>query len=627
MGLFFMADNKKEKTTTDSQDNLLAKLTTRLSVAKKAEREQRKWWKQVLKVLDFKREVTIGGDTNTQKIKYPLVWAAYDNYISELSFTPPQTIIEAEAKEDLVKKVFWKGVLEYAKRKDLKLVDLKEQFIQSFIITGKAIYKIGRHIENQKGVKKVKGEDGKTIVKQDIEGIVENKTFVEVIDPRRFYMSPETKYRGPVLGEECPYVIEEMVKTKEHIENEYNIKIDDDELELIDPDFGLDKEDKDIDSSPSLPGENTDDLKRVRLFAYHGVWEGKSNMQVLFTYKKIVQTKENQYKWGNKKPYVVALNFKNFFKPTARGSLDSVLDLDQEFNEHMNKRRTYIRRMVNPKWAKLKGTQVDETALLDPDVGIIVDESEPNSFRPVLPPTLDSSIFKQSEDVEQLFYLLTGIIYGQTSLSKAGTATGQGIMEKGKDVKSGRMTTKLERAQEELEMMILQLEQQYAPLDGTDIRITGSDVVEMIRNKKFLHQTAVQLWEQNGQEGQPPVDEYEKFSLSEDGKSIYTNYTRDDIEGEFELTIISQSSNRSNRNIQAQQILNALKLASPDSGVNSPELWKRLFVLWEMNDIDNLVNKDSTQQQQAGGQPAGNVRQPTEGALQGPIQAQANRTV
>lgn len=617
---------KKPTKEKQNEDNLQI-LKTRLAVSRRYDKTQRDQLKETIKVLDYRREITVGGDTTTQKVKYPLAWAAYENFLSQLTAIPPQVVIEAEGKEDIVKKIFWKGILEYTKRK-LRLTDVKEDFIDSFIQAGKAVYKIGRTVETRKGVKEVKGEDGKTIIKQEFEGVVENKSFVEVVDPRRFYMSPETKHYGPVLDEHCPYCIEEMIKTPEHIEKMYGIKVKEEEKELIDPDEEWDKDDT---NKTTFPGEKTDDMKRVRLYAYYGVWKGKENQEVLFTTKRIIKERELPYQWGNKKPYLVALNFKKFFRPVARGAMDSILDLDQEYNEHMNRIRTYIRRMVNPKWAKLKGTQVDEDALLDPDTGVVIDESQPNAFRAVTPPSIGAEIFNKATSVEQLFYLLSGIIYGTPALNKVGTATGQKMQEGATDVKLARMIRKIERTQEELETMLLQLEQQYAPKDGTDIRIVGTDVVDMIKNKKFLYKEQLKLWQRQGQQGPPPVDEYEKFALSEDGKSIFTNYTREDIQGQFELTILSQSSNRSDRLIKSQQILNALRESANDPTVNRAELWKRWFVLNEMNDIDNLIAKQPVQQTipPANGeaQPMQNVKVPNEANLQGAIESQANRIV
>lgn len=620
-------------------DNKIDILKTRLSVARSNEKDARKRWKEIIRLLEFKRDITVGGETSTQKIKYPLFWAAYDNYLSELTATPPQAVIEAEGREDLVKKIYWKGILENVKRR-IHIGDLKERFVQSFVTTGKAVYKVGRKVETEKRVQKVKDKDGKTLVQAESEVVTKNETFVENIDPRKIYLSPETKYIGPVLGGECPYLIEEMVKTKEYVEETYGVKLEDDELEEIDPDIG-DNEDKETSNRDRLPSENRDDLKRVRLYAYYGVWDTKDgqkpNCEVLFTYKRIVRQRELPYEWGQKKPYIVVYNFNEFFKPHARGCLDPVMDLDQEYNENMNRIRTYVRRMVNPKWAKMKGTTVDEDALLDPDVGVIVDESEPNAVRPLTPPPIDSSIFDKSTTVEQLFYLVTGLTYGASALNKNKTATGQNIQEQGANTKINRMVRKLERGQEELETMILQLEQQYAPQEGADIRITGADVVKMIRDRKFLSQVAMQQWQKQAmiaqQMGSPvppqPVDEYEKFAISEDGRSIYTKYTPEDIQGQFELKIISQSSNRSNKAVRAQQIINALEMSVNDPSVPRADLWRELFALWNMDDLVDKVNDLPSNPMVApvGNQPLDNSKATTEAQLQGGVKAQANQTV
>lgn len=593
---------KQKDEEKEAKKEELGVLLGRLSVAKAFEKEHRaRFWKRVITALNFQHNVTVtGGTTSVRQIKYPLLWSAYDNYISELNAAPSQIVIDAGGKEDSVKQAYWKGILDYSKR-ILHVEDLREEFVQSFVTVGKAVYKVGRTVRTEMSEKEATDpKTGKALVKSKEEVVTENKTFVDVVDPRKFWVSPETHYKGPILDDDCPYTIEEMVRSKEYLEAAYDIKIRKDELELISSDeLGeSDKTDlKNID-------EKTDDLKRVRLYVYYGVWDigGKSdtNAEVLFTKKRVIKARHFPYEHG-KKPYIYLLNFKKFFKPLANGCLDAVLDLDQEYNEHMNLVRTILRRMTHPKWAKLKGTQVDESALLDPDVGTVVDESVPNAFRAVEGPKPDAALLEKSNVVEQLFQLVTGVIYGQTALQKVGTATGQTIAENGNDTKVGRMIRLLERADEELNTMILQLEQQYAPADGVDIKITGSDIVQMIKNKKKLYQVAVDAYKQTHtpepgnttvppQEGDtPPVDEYENFTLSSDGKKVYTHYTPEEIQGEFELSVVSQSSNRSNRLIKSRQALDSLKESANDPLVNRQELWRRKFQYDGWDDVDNLV--------------------------------------
>lgn len=621
------------------------RLMDRLNASQKYEEDQRKTWKKVLQVLDFKREVTTGSDTVTTKVKYPLLWSAYDNYLSELSTVPPQTIIEADGKEDLVKKVFWRGVLEYRKRK-LRIEDLKEEFVQSFITVGKSVYKVGRVVETAKGKKEAKGKEGETLVEEEVEAITRNETFVSVVDPRRFWVSPETRYTGPILGEECPYCIEEMIKSPEYLEERYGIEVREDEKEVISPDEFTDDKTK---NAPS--GDNSDDMKRVRLYAYYGDWtiNGKlhHNCEVLFTTKRKIQERAIPYD-HKKKPYIMGLNFRKFFQPIARGALDAVLDLDQEYNEHMNRLRTILRRTASPKWVKLKGTVVDEAALLNPDVGLIVEESQVNAFRPLEGPRVDPALFEKATAVEQLFQLLTGIVYGSTAIKEAGTATGQGIVEKGADTKTSRMSKILERCQEELEIMMLQLEQQYAAEDPTDIRITGADVVQMIKNKKTLHKASMDIWQRKQDMAQqpqidpatgqpmpqeptepepPPIDEYERFQISEDGRAIITSYNKEDIQGEFELTVISQSSNRSNKAVQAQQILLALDKAAAEPSIRAG-LWKRLFTNYNWEEMMEAINAKPMQAAAPalpGGQPG--MAPPTPAGMQGAINREATATV
>lgn len=612
----------KDKTIHEDADKkALQTLHTRLQYAKNGEKEEHNRLKKVLKVLDFKREVSVGSDTRVSSIKYPLLWSAYDNYISTLSTNPPQIVIDADGKEDFVKKIYWRGVLEYAKRK-IGVEDLEESFIQSLIVSGKGVWKVSRSVETVKETTDITDLDGNKVGENTEEAIVKNISAVETVDPRRVYISPETKYKGPVLGDECPYIIEEMHKTPDYILETYGVEVSEDECEQIDDETLIDGE---TSKTPS-DYEDKDDMKRVRFYAYYGVWKvnGKleKNAEVLFTKKRVVKQRKFPYQHG-KKPYIYALNFKDFFKPTARGSLDAVMDLDQEYNENMNRIRTYIRRMVNPKWAKLKGTKVDEAALLDPDIGVIVDESEPNAVRPLVGPTLDAAVFDKATSVEQLFQLLTGIVYGSTAIKNAGTATGQGIVERGADVKIGRIARVYERACEERDIMLLQLEQEYAPTEGTDIRITGADVVQQIKNKKALYTESKRLYdEQQGAAGMPaeqqvdengqpivdpamgglepegmanptapmeePVDEYEKFEIAEDGRSVVTNYTREDIQGLFELKVISQSSNRANRAVQASQIEKLL----PQT-INEPDirkaLWRRLAVNYGWDEVVDAV--------------------------------------
>lgn len=662
---------KDQATLTPTSNDRLAILMSRMEVAKDFEKNEREMWKRVSKAVELEREIEANGSSASQRIKYPLVWGAYDHYQSTLTSTPPQTVISSDDINDHAKTLYWRGIVDYQERK-LKLDDVKYEFVQSFIVTGKAVYKAGRHVETQVGKEAVehKTADGKTLkVERDVEEITVNENFVDVVDPRKVWVSPDTRYKGPILGEECPYVVEEMIKIPDYVEKTYDVELTDEEKETI-------SIHEDVDDNTKLTDKlkNKDDLLRVRVYAYHGMWNLKSkakdgkeasdaqadgefypNAEVLFTKKRILYEGPCRYAHGNK-PYIYLLNHRKFFKAKAMGVLDAVLDLDQEYNEHMNRIRTYIRRLVNPKWAKLTGTKIDEAALLDPDIGLVVDESQANSFRPVDPPKLDAAIFEKATATEQLFQFLTTITYGQTALRDQGTATGQQIAEKGSDTKIGRMVRLLERAHEELLTMILQLEQEFADPDGTNLKILGSDIIEQIKNKKKLYQIQMQMFTQqqqalqSGMAGQDesgavvsletgvpmgmvmdePVDEYANFMLSDDGKTVYTKYTPQEIQGAFELYIVSQSSNRNDRSVRSAQILKALELSVNDPFVQRPELWRLWFNLNGERDTDRLVQSASVNPALPapdGTVPAGETAQPSETAQNGAVRAAANRTV
>lgn len=636
---------KKEKTKEDEREMDLQVLKTRLDVAMAFEEKHRTLTKTLIKILDGLRDVLIGGDTTTQKIKYPLLWLAYDNYLSQLSQSAPQIVIEAEGKEDAVKKAYWKGILNYKKR-ILHVDDLREQFIDSLLVSGKGVYKIGRVVETKKQKQEVTGPDGTVLMEREVEAIVKNETFIEVSNPNKIYISPETIYKSPVLGEECPYVIEEMIKTPEYIYETYGVECEESEKEFIDPEEESTKDSRDSAMSRASEAGKAD-MKRVRVYAYYGVWKmgGNTvqNCEVLFTNKRILKEREFPYEWGNKKPYVYSFAFKKFFKPKGKTPLEPVMDLDKEYNEHMNRIRTILRRLANPKWEKLKGTKVDEAALIDPDVGVIVEVSQLGAVKALEMPQINPELFRKSEAVEQLFQLITGIVYGATAIKNIGTATGQNAADQGADTKMARLSRVVERAEEERDIMMLQLEQQFAPQEGVDIRVTGADVVQMIKNKKFLHKTEMELWEQSQAIAQqqslttgvqteaipPPVDEYDKFQISDDGRSVYTSYTREDIQGQFELSVISQSSNKANKAVQAQQTINALNSTQPQETAIRAGLWRRLFSTYGWDDLVDSVDSvpQIPQMQAPPGTPPGASTNPSESAIQGAVTSQANKVV
>lgn len=638
---------KTYKSDTQTREDRHKLILARKNVAFNVDKEARKRWIEINKILDFKRDRVVGSDTQSIKIKYPLLWTAYENYIATLTAAHPQTVIQADGREDLIKQIYWKGVLDYVKRK-IYADDSYDEFIQSFVVAGKAVLKVVRDIDVSEVEETIKsGENSYTVMKRKEDVVKTNQTVVECIDPRRVWLSPETRYKGPVLGDECPYIIEEMIKDPDYIEQKYNVELEDSELESISIYDEVTEEGSRVVHSTI---DKKDDIKRVRVFAYYGVWNiGKKtlkNAEVLFTTKRILQERnfDEVYHHG-KKPYIVSFNFKKFFKPEARGALDSVVDLDLEYNEHMNRIRTYLRRMVNPKWAKTKGTSVDEDALLHPDVGVVVEESQPNSVRPLVPPPIGSEIFSKASSVEALFQLVTGLVFGASSIKEVGTATGQSIVEKGADVKFGRMSKLLERAIEERDIMILQLEQQFAPEEGTDIRITGSDIVQMIKDKKRLHQEATRLWQEEIisllQQGvseeeaimqhPSPVDDFAQFELSEDGRSVITSYTRGDIQGQFELRVLSQSSNKLNRAVKSQQYLQAIDKSTNDITIDRAELWRRFFNINGEDEIDDLVkpiqHTPQIPQQQNGDIPGQQVTNPNENAIQSAVNGAANRVV
>lgn len=655
----------KPKTIEPEADARLNILTSRMEVAKEFEKKERELWKTVSKAVELEREIEAQGSSTSQRIKYPLVWGAYDHYLSTLTSTPPQVVVTSDDSDDFVKTLYWRGILDKTER-DIKLEDIKVEFVQSFVVTGKAVYKVGRHVETEVGEDKVehKTVDGKKLsLKRQVEEITVNESFVDVIDPRRVWVSPDTRYKGPILGPECPYVVEEMIKLPDYIEKKYGVELTDEEKETISI-----HEDVDTDTEINKSLREKDDFKRVRVYAYHGLWQLKGekkdgeeqsdgkfidNAEVYFTKKRILYEAPCRYA-HNKKPYIYALNHRKFFKAKAMGVLDSVLDLDQEYNEHMNRIRTYIRRMVNPKWAKLMGKEVDEEALLDPDVGVVVEESEPNAFRAIDIPKLDAAIFEKATATEQLFQFLTTITYGQTALKDQGTATGQQIAEKGSDTKIGRMIRIMERSHEELLTMLLQLEQEFANPDGTNLKIVGADVIQKIKDKKKLYQIQLeqftnqqaqlqsgqltlgpnnvimspQTGEPMGMMAEPPVDDYENFIISDDGRTVYTRYTPEEIKGMFELYVVSQSSNRDGRSVRSAQVLKALELSAADTFVNRPELWRLWFNLNGERETDRLVSLAPQLPTMApGGTAPSTTAVPSESAQAGAERANANRPV
>lgn len=595
-----------KETYDESKETSHQNLLDRLTASRDFEKTERKQWKRVIKAIELEREVIVGGDSVAQKIKYPLVFGAYDNYQSSLMSAPPQVVISADDRNDFVKTVYWRGIQDHQRRK-LRLDDLKYEFVQSFITAGKSVYKVGRKTGTGMIEQQARDEDGKVLIESQEEVVTENESFVVVVDPRRCWVSPETRYTGPLLGDECPYIIEEMIKTPEYLTEKYGIEeFEPEELETITINEDVDDKDK----TKDLFGDS-DDFKRVRVYHYFGEYkkEGKfhKNYECLFTNKRKILGTEREIPYAHKKkPYIYLLNHRKFFQAKAMGALDAVMDLDQEYNEHMNRIRTYIRRMVNPKWAKTKGKKIDESALIDPDIGLIVTESEPNSFRPISPPKLDAAIFDKATATEQLFQFLTSITYGKTALKDVGTATGQEIAQQGADVKIARMSRLLERGQEELYTMLLQLEQEFGQ-DGTDVKILSPDIVEMIRTKKKLFQIQQQAFQSNqavlqggnaidpvtGMPVQPmdaPVDEYANFEVSPDGRTVYATYGPEEIKGEFELYIVSQSSNRNNQAVRSQQVLKAIELSATDLTINRAELWRLWFQLNGESDTDRLIN-------------------------------------
>lgn len=630
-----------DETKNTTHQNLLDRLTA----AREFEKKERQQWKRVIKAVELERDVIVGGDSVAQKIKYPLVYGAYDNYQSSLMAAPPQVVVSADDRNDFVKTVYWRGIQDYQRRK-LRIDDLRYEFIQSFIVSGKGVYKVGRKTGVGMIEKEATDDAGKTLVKAQEEVVTENKSFVVVVDPRRVWVSPETRYTGPILGEECPYIIEEMIKTPEYLREKYDIKeFEPEELECITINEDVDDKDAAKDAF-----KDKDDFKRVRVYHYFGDYmkDGKkyTNYECLFTNKRKIDGTEREMPYAHKKkPYIYVLNHRKFFQAKAMGALDAVMDLDQEYNEHMNRIRTYIRRMVNPKWAKKKGTKIDESALIDPDIGLIVTESEPNAFRPVSPPQIDAAVFEKATATEQLFQFLTSITYGKTALQQVGTATGQEIAQQGADVKIARMSRLLERGHEELYTMLLQLEQEFAQ-DGTSVKIISPDIVEMIRNKKKLYELQMKAFQNNQMaiqagtvdpiSGQPitpmdpPVNEYENFEISPDGKTVYATYGKDEVAGEFELYIVSQSSNRNNQAVRSQQVLKALELSATDPVINRAELWRLWFQLNGESDTDRLINSQPALPQPVAPVPAmgGNESMnPTNQALNNGIRNGANRVV
>jgi hypothetical protein len=427
------------KTTTTKPDNdLLELLNIRLSLsnkfAKNWQDDVKKWQKDynIQTIKDAKFE------NLDNQMQIPYIFSTIESGTSNIFEKFPQIIMTQRGKEDREFTEFAESIWDYLKEK-LNLEEKCEDAGMSFLTDGQSTTKYGWDLELTEIQEPMTDETGQPVMGADGQPMTEpvnvptkNLPFVQIHEFNTVLFSPESKFVLDDVDNLIPYVICVKTLTKDQAEEDYEIKVEDEELETINLD--------EIEKTGELTKEENSkdlstDLKRVKVYEYYGIlpkdyldkkdnYKAKNNYYQVFTKKRLIK-EPVQIK---KKPllnlghYGLPNRFWRFGEPKVLRELEQDVSLGRS-------RIMDLRDRQGTKVGVPQGTEFDEESFKksrDYTFLRYIGNSPPIYINPPpLPETLMTSIQQSRDDIQMASATMD--ISRASMENTVDTATGQKI--------------------------------------------------------------------------------------------------------------------------------------------------------------------------------------------------------
>ncbi len=428
-------------------DDFLQILKTRLGLAERFSGRRNENVKKWIK--DYKLETILeaGIEGLSNKIQIPYIFSTVESGLPTIFERMPQIIMTQRGKMDREFTNFASKIWDYLVSK-LGLEEEIENIGTNFKLLGMGVAKYGWEVKKRNTIVEeqvpINETESQTIQKM-YPVPIKNQPFVKEMKYNSIYFSPESVFKMDDEDNEIPYIICRYVKTKEAVEQEYGIKVDDDELEML----NLSEIDPDLASEDLAKEFRESDLKRIVLYEYYGLlpqefagkdWEADQNYYLVFNKHRIYKQPEPI----DKKPFLLLGNYglsTDFWK---FGDAKVLRELEHDISLGRS-RMMDIRDKYGTKIAIPEGTTVDEAALKRPADFTIMRFSGNQMPVYVTPPPIPEAIMIATDQSRSDIQMAAA----QLDISRGGiqsavkTATGQTIYAQAAEKRLNRQKKKI----------------------------------------------------------------------------------------------------------------------------------------------------------------------------------------
>lgn len=213
---------------------------------------------------------------------------------------------------------------------------------------------------------------------EELEVPLIDQPYARVVNPFKWFPSPEIKFAPTLDSEHCPYEFEEMSMTKEEIKAKFGKDVESNETMHIEDDI---EKDTTLDQSTEVI---KDDMKRCTVYEYYGTlpedlakgitnkdgqlveWAYDKEYHIWLTKNEELLVEECPYEY--KPTFVIGL-YGMAHKFWKFGDAKHLMPLIQELEIYRSHILEHTRKMANPKPLIPNLANVDEKAFRNPIVG------------------------------------------------------------------------------------------------------------------------------------------------------------------------------------------------------------------------------------------------------------------
>ena len=464
-----MADTKPNATPATQPQPEVDLITLLNSRRKIAEKFGKKWVDNVKKWnKDYKIETLLENKIEglDNQMQIPYIFSTVESGLPAMFETMPDIVMKQRGKLDRDFTDFTAKVWNYIK--DITDIEVKiEEAGINFLVTGLAGAKYGWIFETQEvndtQQVQITNPDGSPALhpetQQPLTQEVNNKVnmpikdipFIKILSYKEIHFSPESKFTIDDEENLIPYLVITAIRGKEEIEADFDVKLEDSDLESLDL--------KEI-SSDLSPDNDKDfvssDLKRGKQHEYYGIlpknlvpkelqdaWSPTKVYYAVFLSGKVIKQPEEI----GKKPVILQMNYGLPTEFFPFGEPKVIRELEQDVSLGRS-RIADVRDKQGTKIAIPQGTEVDEQALKRSKDFVIMRFVGGQPPQYIVPPPISDSILvalQQSREDIQMASAQLDIARGGGSNTQIDTATGQKMFADATDKRIGRKRQKLAR--------------------------------------------------------------------------------------------------------------------------------------------------------------------------------------